>query len=88
VCVGDVTTTSRRMPRAQAQRPIVLASLAVDWARRRNVTIALGGTPRPSSAVRVSASLSGNSIPAARSAVSPGGSVSRVTTTRRAMPVW
>ncbi len=75
------------MRRAQAQRPIVVASLAVDCARRRNVTIALGGTPSPIRAVRVSASLSGSSIPAARSAGSPGGSVSRVTTTRGAMPV-
>ncbi len=74
------------MPCAQAQRAIVRASLAVDWARRRSVTIARGGTPSPMSAVRVSASLSGSSTPEPRNVVAPGGDVSRVTTTRGAIP--
>jgi hypothetical protein len=86
VCVGEVTTTSRRIPCVHAQRAIVRASLAVDCARRRSVTIARGGTPRPMSALRVSASLSGSSTPDARNVVAPGGNISRVTTTCGAIP--
>ena len=68
---GDVTTTRPRTPRQHAQRAMVAASLAVDCVRRRSVTIACDGTPRPTSAVRVRASLSGSATPAPPGAISP-----------------
>ena len=86
-CAADVTTTRCRQPRRHATRAIVADSDSVLNVRRRRRSIAVGGTPSPSSACRSSWSRSGSRTPCARSAAAPLSSRSRVITTAGATPV-